>query len=63
MNLNSKIISIILAVSWITPQEIPLEIQELIQSAGMNQNDVKKLLKNKNLDEVVPGVSEQKVRK
>ena len=62
MNLNSKIISVILAVSWITPQEIPSEIQELIQSAGMNQNDAKKLLENQNLDEVVPGVSEQKLK-
>ena len=54
MKLNNKIVLIILSLSWVFSQEIPPEVDQLIKSSGINQNDVKRLLQDQNLDVVIP---------
>ena len=61
MKLNNKIVLIILFISWVSSQEIPPEVDQLIRSSGINQNDVKRLLQEQNLDVVIPEANKQEI--
>ena len=50
-----------MSISWVSSQEIPPEVDQLIRSSGINQNDVKRLLQEQNLDVVIPEANKQEI--
>ena len=61
MKINNKLLNIILFFSWAFCQELTPEINQLIQSSGLNPNDVKSLLKSQNLDKLIQENSKEEI--
>ena len=61
MKINNKLLNIILFFSWVFSQELSPEINQLIQSSGLNPNDVKSLLQGKNLDKLIQETNKEEI--
>ena len=61
MKINNKLLYIILLFSWAFCQELTPEINQLIQSSGLNPNDVKSLLQKQNLDKLIQENSKEEI--
>ena len=61
MKINNKLLNIIFCFSWVFSQDLTPEINQLIQSSGLNPNDVKTLLQGQNLEKLIQETSLEEI--